>query len=94
MKTLTTEIDTRIVELAALSAVSKPDLISIAIQVLEEEYGSLAKLTPTDRFELIIAKIVIVYEDVELDKLYTALTNRGSLLEATQTLHTEHRMAS
>ncbi len=94
MKTLTNEIDTRIVELAALSEVSKSDLISIAIQVIEEEYGSLARVTPTDRFELIIAKIVIVYEDEELDILYTALTNRGPLLETTQTLHTGQRMAS
>lgn len=94
MNTLTHEIDSRLVELAVMAEVSKSDLISIAIQVIEEEYGSMSKIAPTDRFELILAKIVLVFQDEPLDLLYTAFTNRGPLLGGTQTMHTEEKIAS
>lgn len=94
MRSLTGEINSRLESLAADAEVSKHDLINIAIQVIEEEYGSMARMTPTDRFELILAKIVLVFEDSELDVLYTALTNGGPLLSGTQTMHTEEKKVS
>lgn len=94
MKSLTTAINERINSIADENGVTKSELITMVIQVIGEDFESFRHMSPSDRFELILAKIVISFEDKELDSYYTALTNQGPLLDGTKSLDTNLKLVS
>lgn len=93
MQTLINQINNRLTELTTAAEIVRSDLITGAIRVIEEEFGSMDQFAPEDRFAIILSKIVIVFEDHELDVLCSVLTDSAPLLAGTQSMQTTMKIS-